>query len=179
MVCVIASVCEFSGDWLASRWNFGPHQPSGFSGPGIYVFTISNFHLDEGLLPVKQFKGVFQTFICIFQGIVNLMTAMWLGLQSKLLPVSRASPILSLHLYVSWFINQSALGNLKSLGKWKLFNKQQADGGHGGGSVWKTPQGPVWLRCFLSFDPTQSWRGQVWNRKGNALWIERLIITWQ
>lgn len=113
----------------------------------------------------KQFKGVFQTFICIFQGIVNLMITVT-GLQSKLLPVSRASSILFLHLYISWFINSfSQLLGTEKLGKWKLFNKQQADGGHGGGSVpWKDSTGS----CLVTMLPFL-WSYSVLKRTGYGI----------
>lgn len=114
---------------------------------------------------------MFQTFICIFQGIGNLMTAMWLVYSLNYYQFPGPTSILFLHLYISWFINSS----VSSLGTWKAWEMKAFQQTAGRWRTWwricswKTPQGPVCLRCFLSFDPTQSWRGQVWNRKGNAI----------
>ena len=61
-------------DWLASRWCFKQHQPSGFSQSRVYVLVANSLHLDGGLLPVKTTRNVYQAFIYVFLGTGSSVT---------------------------------------------------------------------------------------------------------
>ena len=50
-------------DWLASRWSFKHHQPSGFNQSRVYVLVVSSFHLEGSPLSVKQLRNVCQAFL--------------------------------------------------------------------------------------------------------------------